>query len=319
LKPTLRDLQRRLQAHLGLFFHRFIEREQLKILLDQQVLGEQEHQICLEIEPLDPFGYRCSGSPDYPQTFEIRTNGLGTVRAVAHIWPPNSEDDEYRLEHKAAARQGFYFYRNDRLIQAGGWNGLLQHETEPHNSLARVCIDLPPHLDGDFGLNVQKSAVIVPPGFTAAVTEAVSEQGHTFDAFRRTAQSVYRKQDRRANRELPLVPFRGLPVHLGYKARRLLYPGEEQVREVGFEWSDLDGEGLFEIDREHKRIRVNRRYRKQILKGSSPGAADVPLLKLLIFFLVEEDLDRERLPVARRRRLEQINALLAEAAALGGD
>ena len=33
---------------------------------------------------------------------------------------------------------------------------------EPHNSLARIAIDLPPDYDSVFGLNVQKSNVIVP-------------------------------------------------------------------------------------------------------------------------------------------------------------
>lgn len=60
----------------------------------------------------------------------------------SHLWPPNSERPEYRLGNRAAARQGFYFYRNSRLIQAGGWNGLVQNDAEPHGSLARVRIDL---------------------------------------------------------------------------------------------------------------------------------------------------------------------------------
>lgn len=318
LKTILRDLQRRLQTHLGLFFHRFLERGRLQILLDQQVLGEQEHQIRFEVRPLNPFAYPRSGSPDYPKTFEIAIQGVGTLNAVAHIWPPNSEEDEYRLERRAAARQGFYFYRNDRLIQAGGWNGLLQHETEPHNSLARVSIDLPLGLDTSFGLNVQKSAVIVPPGFIIAVAEAVAEDGQTFDSFRHTAQLIYRNQALQADKKLPLIPFKGLPVHLRQTVKKILSPDEEKVREVSFEWTWLDSDALFEIDREQKTIRFNRRYRKQILKGSNPDATNLPLLKLLIFFLVENDLDKDRVTAARRRRLDQINALLAEAAVLGG-
>ena len=37
-----------------------------------------------------------------------------------HIWPPKSGSPGYRLGGgKVALRQGFYFYRNDRVIQSG--------------------------------------------------------------------------------------------------------------------------------------------------------------------------------------------------------
>src|SRR3954471_13267850 len=66
---------------------------------------------------------------------------------------------------KYLLQAGQYSVQFNSLIQAGGGNGLVQHETEPHSSLARVRIDLPSTLDSSFGLNVQKSAVIVPTGF----------------------------------------------------------------------------------------------------------------------------------------------------------
>lgn len=317
LRATLRDLQRRLQTHLGLSFHRFIERQQLKILLDQQVYGQPEHGIRIEIRPLDPFAYHRSGSPKYPKAFSINVEGVGQIEAVAHVWPPNSEAEEYRLEHKAAARQGFYFYRNERLIQAGGWNGLLQHETEPHNSLARVCIDLPPRLDASFGLNVQKSAVVPPPGFIAAIGEARSEDGAAFDSFRRTAQLVYRCQDYRAEKKYPLVPAAGLPKRLQETAREILSPGDDRVRTANFRWENFAGEDLFQIERESMTIKLNEKYRNQLLAGLSPGRTDLPMLKLLIFPLVEPDLAVERVTVSRRRRVERINRLLSEAAGFG--
>jgi hypothetical protein len=61
----------------------------------------------------------------------MRLAGVGEIPLDGHIWPPNSDQPEYQLGNRAAARQGFYFYRNNRLIQAGGWNGLLQNEAEP--------------------------------------------------------------------------------------------------------------------------------------------------------------------------------------------
>ena len=193
--------------------------------MTNRLTGEPEHGIKVQVKPLDPFAYPLSGSTDYPQNFSIHVSGVDTLEAEAHIWPPNSEKPEYRLGQRAAARQGFYFYRNDRLIQAGGWNGLLHHESEPHLSLARVRVELPITLDSSFGLNVQKSAVIVPPGFIPAVESAESDEGDRFDSFRTRAQLVYRNQDIRAEKSLPLCPTSGLPVRFQNGSKGNPLPG----------------------------------------------------------------------------------------------
>jgi hypothetical protein len=105
--------------------------------------------------------------------------------------------------------QGFYFYRNERLIQAGGWNGIL-HDSEPHHSLARVRIDLPNALDELFGLNVQKSTIVTPEHFPEACKAAKSDSGILFRDYLRHANQLYRKKDKRAARETPLVPNQGI-------------------------------------------------------------------------------------------------------------
>src|SRR5207249_10711635 len=82
---------------------------------------------------------------NHPSTTDIYTLSLHdalpiSIKAEAHIWPPNSEAEAYKLGNKAAARQGFYFYRNDRLIQAGGWNGVVR--SEEHTSELQSRFDL---------------------------------------------------------------------------------------------------------------------------------------------------------------------------------
>ncbi|MCI0652454.1 MAG: ATP-binding protein [Planctomycetes bacterium] len=313
LKETLRGLQKRLQLHLGLCFHRFLEDRRLRIVLDQQTAGEAEHSIKVEVAALNPFKYSRSGDASYPKVFRVELPGLGAVRAQAHIWPPNSEEPEYKLGNKAAARQGFYFYRNDRLIQAGGWNGVVQHETEPHSSLARVRVDLPIELDTKFGLNVQKSAVLVPTGFEKAVTIAEADDGETFERYRQRAQQVYRRKDIRAERDHPLVPVDGIARQLSEKAKALLAGEGSAVRPAAFEWTDFSNVDVFAIDRDARAILLNRLYRKALLGGARASRIDLPFLKLLLFFLLEEDLDTDRLSAPRKERLEHINALLVQA------
>ncbi|MFM1990352.1 MAG: hypothetical protein RJA99_3309 [Pseudomonadota bacterium] len=316
-KDMMRQLQRRLQVHLGMTFHRFIEGtaagRKVRLMMDLQEHGAYEQPHFLTVRPLNPFGYSSSGHPDYPKRFEIDFGGGHTISAEACIWPANSDDDAYRLGNRAASRQGFWFYRNDRLIQAGGWNGVVQNDAEPHGSLARVRVDLPDSLDAQFGLNVQKSAVVTPPSFAAAVSAATSADGSTFDDYRRTAQQVYRRTDARAERELPLIPGSGVPAKLRkIVASRLA--GGQGGRELDFTWAELEDETqVFEIDRESRRILLNRRLRE----GSSiHGGVDVQLLKMCLFFILQEDVDCDRLSGARRERVETINAVLGRTLSL---
>ena len=98
----------------------------------------------------------------YPKLFDVEVGSTGKLRLECHIWPPKSEDEGYRLgSGKVAARQGFYFYRNDRLIQAGGWHGCRDNDAEPHLSLARVKVNLAADWDDAFNLTAAKAAGII--------------------------------------------------------------------------------------------------------------------------------------------------------------
>jgi hypothetical protein len=56
--------------------------------------------------------------------------------------------------------QGFYIYRNNRLIDFGGWKA--RRKKDEHLKLARVCIDLTDNHDKLFELDVKKTRVIFP-------------------------------------------------------------------------------------------------------------------------------------------------------------
>lgn len=312
IRELLKQLQRRLQLHLGMTFHRFLEKKQgrrpaFRILLDLQFDGTDERPHFVEVEPLNPFGYSASGHPEYPQHFTVNMDGRHRVEAEACIWPVNAEDPAYKLGNRTAARQGFYFYRNDRLIQAGGWNGLVQSDAEPHSSLARVRIDLPQSLDALFGLNVQKSAVIVPPVFLPALLASRSDHKKTFDEYRSTAQTVYRRHDVRAERQRTLIPTKGLPKALRTFLKKTL-PGKNGSRAVKFVWADLDSpSSVFEVDRENANVLISRRLRKFFPVSGS----ELTLLKTCLFFLLQEDLLSQRISSAQEKRLRVLNEALA--------
>lgn len=61
------------------------------------------------------------------------------------------------------AAQGFYVYRNERLIVAGDWLGL-GFKKEEHYKLARIQVDIPNSMDNEWKIDVKKS-VARPPSF----------------------------------------------------------------------------------------------------------------------------------------------------------
>lgn len=304
---TINRLMARLRQHLGLHLHRFIEDSRLRVRIDIVHEDSDESEATREVEALNPFDHGESVR-NFPRTLRMELPGLGTLDMEAHIWPAKATSKNYRLDD-AAKRQGLYFYRNDRLIQAGGWNGL-RADAEPHLSLARVRVDLPSRYDSSFSLDVKKASIKVPPGFVDAVAAAEDGNGFTFKQYLHEAQKIYRRKERQDPSNHPLVPGTGIAKSAREKIKNVIAPGEARVREVGFEWNDVDDGRLFTLDTTRKTIILSKSFRKRILDGRPPTSTDAPLVKLLLFFLLREDLDRERTNEKLETRLAQIDEAL---------
>ena len=57
--------------------------------------------------------------------------------------------------HGWNAHQGFYVYRNERMLVAGDWLGL-GFQKEEHYKLARLQIDLPNSMDAEWQLDARQ-------------------------------------------------------------------------------------------------------------------------------------------------------------------
>jgi len=316
LEDTLKKLRIKLKNHLGMCFHRFIEDGKLNIFIDTQILDEDYNNIHDMVEPLNPFAYQATGHPEYPKKFKAKVEGVGELILDAHIWPANSDSKNYKLGGRTSSRQGFYFYRNDRLIQTGGWNSVVQDENEPHGSLARVRIDLPADYDGQFGLNVQKSAVIVPPSFVAGITTSKSDDRDTFPKFRSKADKVYRKKDKGAHKFLPAVMGDGMPNSISKLAKKVLLDEGQKCKHIDFIWKHFETGDIFSIDPIEGHIYLNKAYRKALLRGVNGSKSDLPFLKSILFFLTRNDFNKVRISSKRREEFEMINKVLVAAAKL---
>ena len=82
------------------------------------------------------------------------------------------------------SRQGFYVYRNRRMLVAGDWLGL-PFTKEEHYKLARIQVDIPNAMDQDWQIDVRKSRVR-PPGVLRKDLERIA------NLTRKRAVEIYR-------------------------------------------------------------------------------------------------------------------------------
>ncbi|PSM43753.1 ATP-binding protein [Streptomyces dioscori] len=303
----------RLETHLGLYFHRFL-RKGLK--LDIAVWdvgdgdgGQWEELDHISVEPLDPFGYKVPGRAGYPRSFTATVEGAGEVTLTAHIWAAKSKQAGFRQIGALAERQGFYFYRNDRLVQAGGWNGL--RSPEGHLVLARVEVDLPTTPNGVFSLDVKKEGVTVTPAFTLGVEEAVDAAGHTFLAYLSDAEAAYRDGSKRAEitRKPVTPPGKGFDPKVKRVVKEELpeKPGEEPIE---FRWAPLPHDRFFDLDREANAVLLNRSFREDFNDGRRGGSNDAPVTKTLLYLLLEDCFGLGRWEKTRQDRVDYWNTIL---------
>ena len=312
LEPFLSKMFQNLSLHFGLYFHRFLSKRSLTLVLvaGRDVGGPSIPHV---VQAYDPFGYATTGNRNYPKTFTMDLPGTGALDLIAHVWPPNSAAPEFRLGRRnPTGLQGLYFYRNNRLVQAGGWNEFIKDSTDPELSLARIRVDLP--VGGGPTINVQKSAVQVSAGLVEALEEARCGKA-TLRDYMEDCRRVYRKAARQPppNEDMILVAGEGLPAGLRRSLEDALSPDLDLVRPINFEWAALNRKQVFDLDLDNDTVLLNKRYRNKILDGKRASAVDAPLFKALLFLLLRHEFDRERFSAKRREWLDECNLILLKA------
>ena len=143
------------EQHLSMVFGRYLGRDDAP--LEIRLNGHR-------VNGWDPF------LESNPATQPIATERLllrgASVLVQGFVLPHRSKLTDAQFEGAAGpagwnAQQGFYVYRQDRLIVAGDWLGLGYTRDDGHN-LARISVDVPPALDRDWFLDVTKGTVRPP-------------------------------------------------------------------------------------------------------------------------------------------------------------
>jgi hypothetical protein len=204
------------ERHLALVFHRLLEQpSRLRLFIN-------EHSV----QPFDPFFI---GEATQQLQEHYLQSASGLVHVEPFIMPHESklvDADECKLAGDPkdwTARQGFYIYRQDRLLVPSSWLGYREWRKDERHKLARIRISLPNTSDEDWQLDVTKSKARPPE----VLREKLRSIGETTRA-----------------RALRVMSFRG---------ERISTPGARRVRHV---WDQFiqHGRTSYRINRDHPTV-----------------------------------------------------------------
>jgi hypothetical protein len=145
-----------LHDHLSFVFHRFTRKEDNFPALDISVNG-------IKLKPVDPF--LKDNSFTQPLEGQLIKVGDESVTVQPYVLPHMShlDSDQAALaggKDGLRGNQGFYIYRNRRLVIWGTWFRLVPKEE--FYKLTRIKVDIPNSLDALWALDIKKS-VAYPP------------------------------------------------------------------------------------------------------------------------------------------------------------
>lgn len=195
---SLVDLRSSLEKSLALIYHRYLSgvaSSRLHIFINE-----------LDIKPLDPF------LEQHPKTtskkeIELDVKDSSGIERIIKIRPfilpfatELKEKDKQLIGgvENLRAKQGFYIYRNKRLIIWGTWFGLKQRAELTKN--ARIRVDIPNSLDDIWSIDIKKQQASIPKQILHRLKKAV-EDALDFSV----RQQSYRGRTRKVNENIDYI------------------------------------------------------------------------------------------------------------------
>lgn len=151
-----------IEAHLSMVFHRYLEKK------------EKKFTICINGKPIKPWDPFMSDHPAKPWSSPVQPFGNTKIKIECHVLPHKDRltPQEFKMAEGPngwIAQQGFYIYRNERLLVAGSWLGLKSSDSQRKawvkdeiHKLARIKLDIPNTMDKEWEIDIRK-AVARPP------------------------------------------------------------------------------------------------------------------------------------------------------------
>lgn len=166
------DYQEVTAEYLSLIFHRFLNKtgkDKLTIKVNNYTL-----------KGMDPF-LENHKKTDARRPFQLPIKDSAGIERMVTVQPyvlPFQKDltnEDKKLSggiENYRSKQGFYIYRNERLIVWGTWFGRHRDELTKY---ARIKVDIPNTLDDIWGIDIKKQSAKIPSSIKQRLTHAVDE------------------------------------------------------------------------------------------------------------------------------------------------
>lgn len=159
----------KVRKHLSLVFHKFLEGQpglkKINIIVNNNL-----------VKPFNPF------NTSHPATQQIASEKINIFGASILIQPfilphpskvSQQEYELYATEEGYIKSQGFYLYRENRIIIYGTWWGL--HKATDNQKLIRIKIEIPNSMDSQWGIDVKKSIARPAEGIKSDLKRIISQ------------------------------------------------------------------------------------------------------------------------------------------------
>ncbi len=236
-EQALEDKMQDVKKHLELVFHRFLSGDGMK-KLKMYINGVQ-------LIPFDPFFTAKSTVVMDDEKIEIPgREGKVVIRPYSLPHPSNmtkAELEIYGGKDSLRNLQGFYIYRNKRLITWGTWFKLIR--MDEFTKLTRVMVDIPNSLDDLWTLDIKKSTAYPPEIVKTRLKQLVgkmaagSKRTWTFRQRKEVADGIVHVWDKVETRDgvkyvvnMEHPSLEVLSERLDYESRKLLTQYLETVQ-----------------------------------------------------------------------------------------
>ena len=155
-KSALKKILEKLQFHFSMVYQRFLDSKYSQNPIELYINNNK-------VLPWDPF---CLDEEGTTQTghqivrAELPEGGFSQFTLNAYVLPRKEKFSTQEAYSKANINndmQGFYIYRENRLLHHGDWGDI--RRKDPHYSLARVELSFDHTLDEAFNVDIKKSRI----------------------------------------------------------------------------------------------------------------------------------------------------------------
>ncbi len=308
----LSTAENNVRCHLGVVFHRLLDTKRTsrpRIDLHVDTVADAAGSVGVPVTAIDPFGYGQTGHPDYPKSVCVRSGDID-VNLTCHIWPGKSDVTGFRIGGKPGEQyQGFFIYRNDRLLQIGGWSDIATPSSA--RQLARVVLDDSRAIGHLVTMNPEKQGMKFEPAFHDAIAQAISADGRRFDDFLADAESMYVESNKRRRVRKPAIrPDKGFSPDLRKAIRSELEMIDGEP--VKLQWRRMPEGEFLDVDLPAKTLWLNSRYRP-LFAPSRGSLNDAPVLKALLYLLTHRAFEAQKRGVVLNDEIALWRAVLGAA------